>query len=181
MLFTVNKKPLLKENPELEAVPEFAACSERELRYIFLVYDYDSPYRNMEFQRRKKECAINAGFKMETPTKLDKNGRNTINGNIPKVEKAIRKFMELQFDSDKADLAAYDAQLAQFREYFHKNDKSTAELQKAAMMMVKYKELVKARKELQEVLGLRQDEANDTEDNLEDLSTLDKANMEKYG
>ena len=63
MIYRVNKEPLFEVNPGLQSNEIFADCTERELRYIFLLYDIESPYIKMGFKDRKEKAALEAGYR----------------------------------------------------------------------------------------------------------------------
>jgi hypothetical protein len=65
-----------------------------------------------------------AGWPMEGK-RLDKNGRNFVDGKVKSIEVAIAKYKEIQFDKDKETLAGIDRQIHEIMEIV-KEDKIKA-------------------------------------------------------
>lgn len=179
MLFKVSETPLFEENPELNSVPEFVGKSERMLKYVFLVYDYDSPYRKIPFEQRKNKCIIVAGYKLESDGKrLDKNAREIVSGANATVAQITKVFMELQGNPEKDTLAAYDAQICEWKELMQKKNKTDKEREYVLKVMSKLPEFMNKRKELLSIIG---DISSDTqlEEISRPMSTLDEVNSEE--
>jgi len=120
MLFKINEslkdaegREFFDLNPGAEAIPEFNSRSSRQMFFVCLVADRapDSPLRTLPEPQRRLKAAELVGFPTEDGKRLDKNGRNVVNGKVPTVETAIAKYRELQYDPDKAELDAIDAQI----------------------------------------------------------------------
>ncbi len=176
MLFQVSQKPIREENPEVDAVPEFAKCSDRELRYIFLVYDYESPLRKMEKIPMKEKAASMAGYKLEKGgARFDKNARTVLAGRSTKVESAVKVYLTLQRDFDREVLIAYDSELEQFVERSKEPKATDAAWRISLSIMKELPMLLKNRRELLELLSLRSDVVGDGEAAEDDgkYSTLD--------
>jgi hypothetical protein len=177
MLFKVTEKDVFEDNPELNSVPEFIGKSSRMLKYIFLVYDFDGPYRKMPLPARKERCVIQAGYKYESDGKrLDKNARDIVNGNNPTVLLLTKVFHELQGDPDKENLAALDAQLLEWRELMHKKNKTDKEQTLVFKLINDWPKFMQRRKEILEILGERTKE--EAEDISRPMSTIDEVNSE---
>lgn len=181
MLFTVTSKDIFEDNPELKAFEEFSVATSNQLKYVFLVYDYDSPLRQLPIKERKEQAVIRAGYKREKSTyRLDKNARNIINGNVPRVEKAIRAFKEIQFDEDKDLYDAYCEELNEIKEFLRKKDKKLSERNMSLKYMDKYDVYMEKKKRLQEILEIREVESDDSDSiEMSSISTLDKVNIER--
>lgn len=178
MLFKVTNNDVFEDNPSLNSVPEFSGKSERMLKYIFLTYDFDSPYRKIPIELRKEKCVILAGYKYESDGKrLDKNARDIVNGNNPTVNALIKVFMVLQGDLEKETLAAYDAQIHEWKELFHKKNKTDKEREHVLKVMDKLPTFMAKRKELLEMLGERAKEEIPEELGRQ-VSTIDEVNSE---
>lgn len=178
MLFKVNEKPLFEENPGLNSVPEFNGKSERMLRYVFLVYDYDSPYRKIPLEQRKNKCVILAGYKLESDGKrLDKNARDIVSGNNPTTNQIIKAFMELQGNPEKEALAAYDAQIYEWKELMHKKNKTDKEREHVFKVMKEMPTFLEKRRQMLEIIGEVAIAA--TDEISRPMSTLDQVNSEE--
>jgi len=183
MLFTVKpNKSIFDVNPELNSIREFAVLNSKQMTYVAFASDYQSPFRQLPLKQRKEKAILQAGYRVDSDGKRpDKNARDIIAGKNPKINAAIRKYMDIQYDEDHENINAYDTQLGEIRAFFKKPGKDPDDLKRAVDMMKVYKDLVKTRKDLLKSLGLRDDEEFLSEDNDEtskEVSTLDLVNQE---
>ena len=65
MLYLITQNDIRKDNPSIDAIPAFAKCNDRELKYIMLTYDYESTYVKIQIHDRKKRAAEAAVYKTE--------------------------------------------------------------------------------------------------------------------
>lgn len=108
-------KDFFEENPGARAIEEFNDLTTRQMFFVCLVADrdYDSPLRSQP-ERKRREIGVRvAGWPMEDDKRPDKNGRNLVNGKVAKVESAIKKYVEIQYDEEKAIFEAVDSQIKQ--------------------------------------------------------------------
>lgn len=163
MLFKVQKgKDVFELNPQLKAIEEFSTLTSRQMEYVILAYDYKTPFRKLEWSERKKQAAIEAGYKLEKGGKrLDINGRNTVEGKVAAIEKARKKYETLQKDEDYESLLGLSKLIADIRELNNKPQKTVQELEKAVKFSLQLPSLMKAKKELEEILDRREDEVTD--------------------
>lgn len=98
-------------NPESQAIEEFNSRSTRQMFFVCLVADIGSPLRTLPEHTRRLKAAEIVGFPTEDGKRLDKNGRNAVNGKTAGIETAIAKYREIQYDPDRAALDAMDAQI----------------------------------------------------------------------
>ena len=57
MLFRIMRdKDFFDSNPQAELIDEFSKLTSDEMKYIALVYDYDSPYKNLGKRERKEKA-----------------------------------------------------------------------------------------------------------------------------
>ena len=98
MIYKIEKgKTVFESNPGLDSNERFSKCTDRELRYIFWLYDIESPYIKMRFKDRQIKAALEAGYRKEGDGKrFDKNARAVLSGTIPKIENAIEEFLSIQ-------------------------------------------------------------------------------------
>lgn len=187
MFFKVTEKDVFKENPELKLIDGFKECKDKELKYVFLCYDYSGPFRKLPKTERQQKAMLAAGYEWETHGKyagvdFKADGRKIKTGSNDRVEVAKKVFLDLQFDEDRDLLDSYDAQLEEFKEFLRRKDKNDKELDKSLKIMEKYPKLLAQRKEILEVLELR-GVASEIDDEQEDsgkpISTLDEFNIEK--
>lgn len=184
MLFKVTKEDIFKDNPELLAVEAFAKCTDRQLKYVFLTYDYKSPLRMMEINARKEKALKMAGYKMEKDgSRLDRNARKVLSGNVVNINTAIKEFMEVQRDVDREALLAIESQVEQIVQLAAKKNKELKELEMSVKLIKELPRLAETKKELIKILDIRdtaQVEEEDTSTVQESqLSTLDRLNAQE--
>jgi hypothetical protein len=163
MLFKVDiRKPVRETNPEINAIEEFVDLSDRNLKYIFLVYDYDTPYKQIPIDERKKKVALDVGFKTEKGRDLfDKNARDILNGKIDSIEAAIKKFKSLIFDQDRETYISVSELIVNISNMIGTPTKNIAELEKKAKMAQQLTSLSQTKKQLAQILGIRNDMADE--------------------
>ena len=163
MLFKVQKgKDVFELNPQLKAIGEFSELTSRQMEYVILAFDYKTPFRKLEWQERKKQAALEAGYKLEKGGKrLDINGRNTTDGKVAGIEKARKRYEALQNDDDYESLLGLSKLIGDIRELNNKAQKTVQELEKAVKFSLQLPALMKAKKELEDLLDRREDEVTD--------------------
>lgn len=118
MLFKlINGKDFFELNPGARAIEEFNACTSRQMWFVALTadVDWDNPLRTLPEEERRYHAAMTAGYKMEG-NRPDKNAREIIAGKSKTAEAAIRKYLEIQYDEENANLAAMNRQIQEVRE-----------------------------------------------------------------
>lgn len=185
MLFKVEAgKDIFESNPELKAIPAFADCPSRELKYVFLVYDYKTPFRDLPIEKRHEPALLAAGYRREPDgSRLDKNARAVLSGNSQRIKEAIGVFKTMQYDDDRELLAEIDSHIGQVRKFIKTDKKNNATKIKAASDMQKsLPDLLKQRKAVAELLEVREEipveeEEEDVMQDTKKLSTLDRINQ----
>ncbi len=166
MLFKIIRDKTVSElNPEILVIEEFANLTDRQLKYTILSTDYKSPFRKLTKEDKKFRAALEAGYKLEKGGKrLDMNGRNIVQGKNPEVEKAIKKYKILQKDEDYETLLGISKLIADIREFTARVGKETTEIEKAIKFAKELPALLKVKKEIEDTLGMREDEITDVEE-----------------
>jgi hypothetical protein len=166
MLFKIKDGvDIFELNPELKFFPEFAKLSSMQMTTVALYADYDGPLRTKPEKDRRELAAKLGGYAMESDNKrLAVNGRNFVSGETKSMEEAINKHREIQHDETKVMIYAYDQQIHETIQLMTmdkmeaaKNDHKLAfELaEKAAKLSVKLPEIKKAKKEIQDLMNLK--------------------------
>jgi hypothetical protein len=179
MLFKVEPGKSVRElNPELSSIKEFDKIPERNLEFIFLVYDYESPYRKLPLDQRKEKVAFNVGFKMEKGRRiLDKNARNIINGKNAPTQKALIAFKELIYDSDRDTYQSLEDLIANIREELRTPSRGSQDMKHKAALAKDLPALAQTKKQLAQILEIKDTSENESEDDEENkMSTLEMAN-----
>jgi len=160
MLFLVTKAPVREDNQELLAISEFEPCSDRELKWVFLTYDYQTPYRQLSQNDRKEQAAEQVGYRRESVKRMDKTARQLINPelqkkHLPHIAPAIVAFNKMQRDLDREALQAYDQNLDDYMKKLKEPKNNKADWDLNIKISKTYKELVVGRKIIKDNLDLR--------------------------
>ena len=163
--FKLSDSPIMEDNPEFSAVPEFERLTERQLRYVMLVDYHGSPLRLMKPDQRRYRAALMAGYKLEKDGKrLDVNGRNVVAGKDGSIEAARKVLNDIQYDNEWELMGALNTQLDEIVKFFKKPDKTTQELDKSVQLMTKLPAILETKKKILEILNFRdQDFVNTVE------------------
>lgn len=155
-------KDVFELNPELNAIEEFEPLTSRQMVYVILSTDYKSPMRKLKADEKKKRAALEAGYKMEKDGKrLDMNGRSVTTGKNDKVERAIKKYKILQKDEDFETILGLSRLINDIREFNVAPNKSATEIEKAIKFSKDLPTLLKAKREIEDILEMREDEVTD--------------------
>ena len=194
MIYKIEKdKSVFESNPGLELNPIFMECSDKELKYVFLLYDIDSPYAKMSFDERKKRAAISAGFKMNAAgTSFDRTAKLILDGKSKRVNNAIREFNDIQRKSNPHFniLTTISKQIDKTTEFLDKmpaKDMTPDEMMKRNRLATGLVELVDARKKIEKLLAStaledEPDTTTTTEEAImdyESMSTVERFNLEQ--
>lgn len=173
MLYKIRDQvSVFDDNPELHAVPEFSKLyttainvkdsdRDRRMRFVILVADRRSPLKSLPEKARREKAALLAGYGMEG-TRLDKNGRDAVSGNVISIEVAIAKYKEYQWDENQDTLDTINAQIQEIKDYM-KSDKSKAKdygkaLEVASKLGEKLPSLIEAKQKLESILQVSQEQ-----------------------
>jgi hypothetical protein len=178
MLFNVDlDKPVRETNPEIDTIREFKDIPDRSLKYVFLVYDYKSPYRELPMQQRKEKVALMVGFKMETGRKMfDKNAREVLKEKNYAVERARKAFTELIYDQDRDTYQAIDDLINNTKDYIRKTSNIASEMDKKIKMAKELPALASTKAQLAQILDISDKIELDEEDEESQVSTLEMSN-----
>jgi len=179
MHYRVNSREnIFNTEPGLKGIPEFNACDDKELKYLFLAYDYEGPFRKLERAKRYKAAALAAGYKwLEGQGKFDTDGVNTITLKSVRLKKALDYFMNViqADDQDLETLDSYNEQLRQHNQFLSKKDKKSSEVNLAMKIQKELPDLIKKRNNIAELVGHKINFRKEYEENKK-MSTLDKIN-----
>jgi hypothetical protein len=160
MLFKVTKKPVREDNPELLAIQEFDPLTDRELKWVFLVYDFKTAYRQLSLPDRKEQACEQIGYKRESVSRMDKSARNIMSvdlqkKHLPHIEPAIIAFKKMQRDIDREALETYDINLEHFMEQMKKPKITKEDWDLSIKITDKYQKFLAGRKIVKDSLDLR--------------------------
>lgn len=174
----VASKDVFATEPSLKAIPEFNACTSQELKFIFLAYDYEGPFKKLERSKRLKEAAIAAKYEFQEGQGIfKKDGIDAITFRKVRMQKARAYFMEkIQAnDLDLEMLESYNEQIREYNVFLAKKDKKPAETKLAITIQEKLPNIVKLRNELAEICGHKADYHKELGEDTK-MSTIDKVN-----
>lgn len=177
MLFKIDLDKKIRDlNPEIDIIPALKELSDRTLKYVFLVYDYKSPYRELPIKERKEKVGFLVGFKRETgkQNRFDKNAREIMSGRHPRTERAINAFKDLIYDSDRDTYQAIDDLITNIRDFIRTPDPKGLEMEKKAKLAKEIPSLSQTKKQLAQILEIKDKEYSDEDDTgQEEISTLE--------
>lgn len=182
MTYKITDNDIFEDNPVLKSNEKYNTCTSRELKYVFLTFDYDSPYRKLSLPERKLKALIHAKFKMESNGRRpDRMAREVMNGKVERVQIAIKEFLSTQKDEERELANAINQQLEEIRAFLTRKKETEGEWRIAVSLLEKMPKLLKDRKEVMEILDLR-DELSKEADSITDdepLSELEQMNAEE--
>lgn len=119
--------------------PNFSVIKEKELLYIILAYDYQSPYRRFPEHERKKKAMFHA-FDDNMPDLEDK----------PSIKNAIRDYISLQYDPKLELLKKYQARIDKYMEDWEEDDNASSAKKYTEAISITKKSMQELEQELTE-------------------------------
>jgi hypothetical protein len=179
MLFRVDfTKTMFEVNPEMEMIEQFKEVPDRSLKYMCLMYDYESPYRKLPLSQRKDKVASMVGFKREKGRRLfDKNARDIMNGKNPKLEEAIKEFKTMIYDTDRETLQSLDVLIENIRTELKTPGKSSGDMKNKSALAKELPALASTKKQLAQILEIQGSGDVDEEEEESKMSTLEMLNQ----
>lgn len=151
MIFkVVHGKEVREVNRNIDAIPEFAECNDKVLKYVFLMFDYDSPYSRLPHSIREDQIIVNIGY-----TNAD-SARQFFHRNKKKIEAAKEAFSDIQYDSQMESLISCKMQMRQWDELLRKKDKNDKEKALAQKIFDKMPSYMARVTEMEELVGYRE-------------------------
>lgn len=154
-------------NNGVDAVPEFKACNDKTLKYIFLMEDYVSPFSRMPTDARKEQVLLALDYTN------DDSRRMFFNRNKKVLQPATDKFKRMQYDAEMESLISCKSQMKQWDELLRKEDKTEKEQATAQRIFDKMPSYMRRVKEMEEIVGFREKVEQDDEG-------FQKTSLEKY-
>ena len=187
MIYKIEKgTSVFKSNEGLDSNAVFSQCVDRELKYVFLLHDIDSPYIKMRYKDRVLKAAAEAGYRKEAGGKrFDKNARAVISGGSARVKAAITEFLKIQKASNTnySVLTNITTQIDRTMTYLESKDissmtvKEMLELNKLATSL---QDLIATKINIEAILNIDGSGEDDEADKIpEHLSMLDQINLEQ--
>lgn len=188
MLYNIQKnKSVFDSAPGLRLIASFQALDDpkdtqdRKMRFVMLVADYKSPLRQHPEKQRRKLAAMECGYKIMDTTHdtLDYRARLLLEGKDEKVEAAILKYHEIQYNEDIGNLEMIDRQIDNIKDVIKSPTADLDELKKRNTLLQTLPELVETKKRLARIAGMKEAEMASMEISEDKpLSLIDKIHAE---
>jgi hypothetical protein len=179
MLYRVTEKKMLEEHPEISQISELAALPDKIMKWIFLVYDWEGPYRKIPIEKRREIVAVKNLFTENRRTKFDKYVEKVLKGDVSEVNQGIAAFQEQQYDEDREILESLKECIRDLRKMMSKDAKDFKDAKAKAELAKKLREMAEEQKKLEELFQFR-DGVDHEDDVLRTGSVLDEF-MENEG
>lgn len=165
--------PLRESNSNIDCVPAFKDADDTVLRYIFLYYDYDSPFFRQSKELREEQVCVACGFldKAEIIAFKNKNASS-----LAKVKEA---FLPLQYNVEFEALESCKAQVEEWNELLIKKEKSDKEMDLAFKVFDKMTIFLERIKKMEEIVGYREKYDKKMEDDVTALELVMRADGSK--
>lgn len=177
MLFRVTAdNDFFEDNADARAFKAYIEAGSRAMKYICLVYDPESPLRNMDLPDKKSRALKVAGYEPTPKGRPSKEETDLRDIRTDWVRNAIDLLREMcPYDEDKEILQAYDIALKEYIATAKRTDGDDKEKEFVAKILTKHiPEVRDAKKALQEKIGLKnQIEAELEEEEIEEDRTLE--------
>jgi hypothetical protein len=172
-LLKLNRKGnIYKDDDGVAGIPEFLrvlktnGLGETAMKWVALVYDYESPYRHYNELERKKAVShdLYNTYDWKSLNKLE-------------IIEATKKYLKLQYDPLDEQLRAFNIKIDQFTDFMNDmevNEESAESLQK---IMIGIEKILKTRQSLLDAIERRGERQKIAGDKL--LSFLEKRKENK--
>lgn len=188
MLYQIQKnKPVNESAPGLLLIPEFetlfydARVGDKWMRFVMLVADYDSPLKQHQEKKRRQLAILSAGGKIEEikHNTLDVKSRAIVDGKNDKIEAAIKKYREIQYNEDKETLIVINTQIESIKTVVATPTLDVDELKKRNALLAGLPDLVETKKQIARMANM-EDMVFETAESVDSkpMSLIDKVAME---
>lgn len=183
MIFKVLKDvDFFEANPEASLIEQFSVLTSDEMKYTSLVYDFDSPFRNIPIVERKEKILHILNFK-KRGNSWNKKILSMLDGVEKKYGIAAEYYRSLMKDLDKSTLFAYESQMEECQDFLSTKGKTSSDMKTAMQMQKMMEESRSVIKKLKEEIEIR-DQVNEylEEESVgsESLSLVEEINNSDY-
>lgn len=134
--------------PELKEVYDSKELGSKAIRWIVLVHDYKSPYRQLTLDGRMKEATDDIYHKDKV--KELKCGL---------MQDAIKKYNKLQFDPLREQYQVYTGKISEYNKYIMDTGLRSDTAKELQDLMIGSEKVIKARENLKELIIKKEDES----------------------
>lgn len=178
MIFKIIKgEDFFESNPSATNFEEFMALTSEEMKYTCLMYDYQTPFRNIPMKERPWKILGRLDFPKTKAGKYTADVMRMVYQDEKKYRLATAALRDQMFDDELADRQAYKSQLEELREFLKKKDKSAQELGKIKLVREEMKGLRSDIEEIDSNVLLREEKEVITNET-EDFGTIDASLVE---
>lgn len=150
-LLKINRKgDIYKDEDGAMGVPEFVTLLKAEklgptaLRWVALIYDYDSPYRHFT-EKDRIRCVSQDIYKTHDWKDRDR----------MEVKLAVIKYKELQYDPLDEQLAAFNGKIDQFTSFMNDMEVDEDSAESLQKIMIGIEKILKTRQSLLDAIERR--------------------------
>jgi len=169
-------------NPGLRAVPKFKELTDMQMKYICLMLDpsHDNPVRTLIGKQRREKSAILAGYKMEPDNKrLNKSGRDVVDGNVKSINEGIEEFKKLHYDEKREIVESFSNQIAEIRDFLNSDKEGDPKAIKQGLLLGNsLPELLESKKKAEEILNVTVTQKPELGETFTVADLLDEDNQE---
>ena len=174
MLYRVNDKPILEEHPEISQIPELAGLADKVLKWIFMVYDWEGPYRKLPLAKRREIAANKMLYTPNRKTNFDKYVTKLLKGEVAEVNHGIAAFNEQQYDEDRETLEDLKEGIRDIRKLMRTEAKTFKDGKDKADLAKKLREMAEEKKVIEEIFDIRDGISSDEDYFEKSASVLDE-------
>lgn len=193
MLLKLAKNKSHKDLPQNEwffSIEEFQTLTDRQAEFVALICDWESPIpKQLDPKERRKLAALQAGWKtrQDRHLMLDTRGLEIVQGKVPSVEAAIKKYQDLQLETnpDYKMLKVLDDRINHLQTLVSNNTTDPDEQVKLSKLTTELFKLYEDRKVFEKKIRtpdpmVQGDDFGDAEEGTDrNLSLIDKVNEER--
>lgn len=168
MIFKVKlDEDIRKTNDGIDSIPAFVDANDKTIKYVILMYDYDSPYARQPHDVRKQQVLLALDYRKQGS--ID----SFFSRNRKKIKDCEEAYAELQYDDIYEGLLSCKTQLRNWDKLLRNEEKTDKEEALAFKIFDKYPQLMEKIEEMEKIVGYRE--------KYDKTSTADKRTaLEKY-
>ena len=188
MLYQITKsRPVNESAPGLLLIPEFEALfydgrvGDKWMRFVMLVADYDSPLKQHPERKRREMALLAVGFTTEETkhTTLDSKARAIRDGKNEKIEAALKKYKEIQFNEDKETLMVINTQIESIKRAVMEPTTDATILKARNALLDGLPDLIEVKKKIARMSNITEEVfENETTTDSRPMSLIDKVALE---
>jgi len=167
MIFKIDLDRKIRDiNKGIDTIPAFKALKDKGMKYIVLMYDYESPYSRLPIEIRKSQVLTALGYvNKDTVRKFFADQRD-------ELPEAIERYKKLQYCPKHENLISVKRQMAEFDRFLRKENKDSKEMSLAKDIVKSLPDLIRNMQEIEELVGYRE--------SIEEEEKIERTTLEEY-